>query len=143
MAPDGWPNGRHTTSTAWPSGTIRRQGGSMTETVAWICPSGHGAISTPYCPQCGEHPLRARDLTFRGLVEQVFEAFTNIDSRVLRSFRCLASSPGLLTVAFLTGRRKPYIGPVSLFLVTNVLFFAVESLTGSAVFSTPLEMHLH
>src|SRR5204863_10127210 len=69
--------------------------------------------------------------------------FTNIDSRVLRSFRCLASSPGLLTVAFLTGRRKPYIGPVSLFLVTNVLFFAVESLTGSAVFSTPLEMHLH
>jgi hypothetical protein len=114
----------------------------MAATVAWTCPSCHGAVSTPYCPECGERPLSPRELTFRGLLEQVFEAFTNIDGRVLRSFRCLVSSPGQLTVAFLQGRRRPFIGPVSLFLITNVLFFATETLTGGTVFSTPLESHL-
>ena len=115
----------------------------MSATVAWTCPSCRAAVATPYCPECGERPLRARELTLRGLGEQAFEAFTSIDGRLLRSFRCLVSRPGVLTVAFLQGRRKPYIGPISLFLVANVLFFAVESLTGGAVFSTPLASHLH
>jgi hypothetical protein len=41
------------------------------------------------------------------------------------------------------GHRKPFIGPVPLFLITNVLFFAVESMTGGTIFTTPLESHLH
>jgi hypothetical protein len=115
----------------------------MIATVPWTCPSCRGAVSTPYCPQCGERPLRPRELTLRGLGEQAFEAFTSIDGRLLRSFRCLVTRPGFLTVAFLQGRRKPYLGPVALFLVANVLFFGTESLTGGTVFSTPLESHLH
>jgi hypothetical protein len=115
----------------------------MIATVPWTCPSCRGAVSTPYCPHCGERPLRPRELTLHGLGEQVFEAFTNIDGRLLHSFRCLVTRPGLLTVAFLEGRRKPYLGPVALFLVANVLFFGIESLTGGTVFSTPLESHLH
>ena len=114
----------------------------MIATVPWTCPSCRGAVSTPYCPHCGEQPLRPHELTLRGLGEQVFEAFTNIDGRLLRSFRCLVTRPGLLTVAFLEGRRKPYLGPVALFLVANVLFFGIESTTGGTVFSTPLESHL-
>ena len=114
----------------------------MIATVPWICPSCHATVSTPYCPACGERPLRPHELTLRGLGEQVFEAFTNIDGRLLRSVRCLVSRPGLLTVSFLQGRRKPYLGPVALFLVANVLFFGIESMTGGTVFSTPLESHL-
>jgi Protein of unknown function (DUF3667) len=115
----------------------------MSAIVPWTCPSCRGAVSTPYCPECGERPLRPHELTLRGLGEQVFEAFTNIDSRVLRSFRYLLTRPGFLTVAFLQGRRKPYLGPVPLFLVANVLFFAAESVSGGTVFSTPLDSHLH
>ncbi len=51
--------------------------------------------------------------------------------------------PGLLTLAYLQGNRKPFIAPVPLFLIANVLFFGVESLTGGKVFTTPLESHLH
>jgi len=115
----------------------------MAETVAWTCPSCQGLVVTPYCPACGERPLLARELTLRGLADQLFQALTSIDGRLLRSFRSLVSRPGLLTVAFLQGRRKPYIGPVPLFLAANVLFFATESLTGGTVFSTPLDSHLH
>ena len=51
--------------------------------------------------------------------------------------------PGALTVAYLQGQRRPYIRPLQLFLIANVLFFAVESLTNSTIFSTPLDSHLH
>lgn len=109
----------------------------------WTCPTCKTGVSTPFCPTCGERPLRARELTLRGLFEHMFEAFTNIDSRLIRSFRRLLSSPGFLTVAYLDGRRKPYMGPVSVFLIANVLFFATESLTGGKIFTTPLDSHLH
>lgn len=87
--------------------------------------------------------MRTRDLTVRGLVEHVFESFTNVDSKLLRSFRALFSQPGLLTVAYLQGRRRAFIGPVPLFLIANVVFFAIESLVNSKVFITPLDSHLH
>jgi hypothetical protein len=111
--------------------------------VPWTCPSCQTGVTTRYCPSCGERRLLARELTLRGLVDQVFESFTNIDGRLLRSVRCLVTRPGALTVAYLDGRRTPYIGPVALFLAANVLFFAAESLTHGLVFTTPLESHLH
>jgi len=76
-------------------------------------------------------------------VHQAFEAFTNIDGRVLRTFRTLITRPGILTVAFIEGRRKPFVGPVALFLVANVLFFGAESLTHGLVFTTPLQSHMY
>lgn len=109
----------------------------------WTCPSCRRAIATPYCSTCGERRRDPRDLTLGGLLNQAFEAFTNIDGRVLRSFRWLLVSPGSLTVAFVEGRRKPFLGPVALFLVANVVFFGAESLTSGLVFSTPLSSHLN
>ena len=109
----------------------------------WTCPSCGSAIATTYCPVCGERSRDPRELTLRGLLGQAFEAFTNIDGRLLHSFRNLATRPGVLTVAFLEGRRKPYLGPFALFVVANVVFFAVESMTRGLVFSTPLDSHLH
>jgi len=51
--------------------------------------------------------------------------------------------PGALTVAYVQGQRRPYIAPFQLFLVTNVLLFATQSLTSTSVFSSTLESHLH
>ena len=115
----------------------------MSEAEKWTCPNCNLVVATRFCPTCGEHALHTRELTLRALFDQLFAAFTNIDSRLLRSFRFLVARPGALTIAYLNGQRKPYIGPVALFLIINVIFFAVESLTGGKVFTTPLESHLH
>lgn len=109
----------------------------------WTCPTCKIVVSTAYCPQCGERGLHPSELTLRGLAGEVFEGLTNIDGRLLNSFRWLVTRPGALTVFFLEGRRKPFIGPVALFLVVNVLFFATESMTRGLVFSTTLDSHLH
>ena len=115
----------------------------MRQTEKWTCPTCNVMVTTRFCPTCGEHELHTRELTLRALFEQLFAAFTSIDSRLLRSFRFLVTRPGALTIAYLKGQRKPYIGPVALFLLINVIFFAMESLTGGKVFTTPLDSHLH
>jgi hypothetical protein len=115
----------------------------VTVTEPWTCPSCNSTVSTPYCPTCGESPPSARDLTLRGLFTQLFHAFSSIDGRLIRSFRCLVTRPGVLTVAYVQGRRMPYIGPFQLFLIANVLFFAMQSLTHTNIVSSTLDSHLH
>jgi len=85
----------------------------------------------------------ARDLTLSGFMIHVFEALSSLNARLIRSFRCLVTHPGLLTVAYLQGQRKPYLLPLPLFLVANLVFFGVQSLTRANVFSTPLDKHLN
>ena len=115
----------------------------MTINEAWICPTCSSAVSTPYCPGCGESLPRARDLTLRGLCELLVRAFINIDSRLVRSFRHLVTCPGLLTRAYVQGQRRPFIGPLQLFLIANVLFFATQSGTNANIVSSQLDSHLH
>jgi hypothetical protein len=115
----------------------------MANIAQWTCPTCNALVATPFCPICGESPLHAHALTLRSLFGHMFAAFTSIDSRLVRSFRYLVSRPGVLTVAYLEGRRKPYLGPVRLFLIANILFFAVESLSGGTIFTAPLDSHLH
>ena len=98
---------------------------------------------TPYCSQCGERVLQPRDLTLRSLGEKLFHAMTSIDGRLIRTVRCLLRRPGVLTVAYIEGHRKPYIAPLQLFLIANVLFFAIQSLTSTNIFGASLQSHLH
>jgi hypothetical protein len=100
-------------------------------------------MSTPYCAQCGESPLAAHELTVRGLCSQFFQAVSSVDGRLIRSFRCLVNQPGALTLAYVRGQRIPYIGPFQIFLIANVLFYVVQSLTNTNIFSSTLDSHLH
>ena len=108
----------------------------------WTCPTCRTAVVARFCPSCGERPIEEHELTLRGLAAQIFNALTSVDGRLLRTFARLLRHPGDLTVAYLDGPRKPYIGPVPLYLMANVLYFAAESLFDAHVFSTSLHAHL-
>lgn len=77
-------------------------------------------------------------MTLRGLAEQIWSSLTSVDGKLIRTFLAVAK-PGVLTVAYLEGQRKPYLGRVPLFLMANVLFFAAESLLHTGVFATLAE----
>jgi hypothetical protein len=62
--------------------------------------------------------------------------------RLHASLRALASPPGRLTADWARGRRVPYLPPLTLFLWTNVVFFAVQWASGLGVLSWPLRVHL-
>jgi Protein of unknown function (DUF3667) len=115
----------------------------MADRVHWTCPTCKVTVTTPFCARCGEEPLAPRDLTLRGLAEKMLHAFTSIDARTARSAWKLLRQPGELTLAWTRGVRKPYVAPFELFLIANVLFFALQWLTGENVFSSSLNSHLH
>jgi hypothetical protein len=116
---------------------------SLAPVASWTCPTCERAVATPFCPGCGERPLIARELSLRGLFDKLFQALTSIDGKMVRTFRALLTRPGELTVAYTRGQRRPYIGPVQLFLLANVVFFGAQSITHLNVFSSPLSSHLN
>ena len=109
----------------------------------WVCPTCKTGVETLHCPGCGEKALQPKDLTFVGLMTQVVHGLSSIDSRLLQSLKVLLTRPGAVTNAYVLGPRKPYIGPFQLFLIVNVVFFAVQAFAGSPIFSTSLHSHLH
>ena len=115
----------------------------MANTAHWTCPTCSVVVVTPFCARCGEEPHGPRELTVRGLVDKVVHAVTSIDARAARSARTLLRHPGELTLKWTRGIRKPYVAPFQLFLIANVLFFALQSATGENVFSSSLDSHLH
>lgn len=115
----------------------------MTETGKWTCPGCGRRRASAFCPACGEAPLRPRDLRIDDLAGRIFAALTSVNAKFMRSFRALLLTPGALTEFYVAGRRRRYLGPLQLFLIANALFFAVQSWTRLAIFSSPLESHLH
>lgn len=115
----------------------------MATTPPWTCPGCRASLETPFCAQCGEEPLAPRDLTLRGLAAKLLHAFTSIDARVLRTTRRLLLQPGALTLDWTRGVRKAWVAPFQLFLIANVIFFGLQWLTGTKVFSSTLDSHLH
>ena len=111
--------------------------------VRWRCPNCGVERASAYCPDCGERPLAPPDLTPRGVVLQALKALGGVDGRLLRSLRALILEPGTLTRAHANGQRRPYVGPFQLLLTVNVLFFAMQSLTHTKIFSSTLDSHLH
>ncbi|SAL33684.1 DUF3667 domain-containing protein [Caballeronia humi] len=115
----------------------------MSAPAHWTCPTCAIEVTTPFCPQCGESPLRPPDLTLRGIAAKVLHAATSIDGRLLRTVWCLLCHPGQLTVAHLKGQRMPYVAPFQLFLIANAFFFAMQSLTDTQIFGSTMESHLN
>ncbi|HKS53694.1 MAG TPA: DUF3667 domain-containing protein [Steroidobacteraceae bacterium] len=109
----------------------------------WVCPTCGTGVESLYCPACGEKALQPKDLTFLGLMTQIFHNLSSIDSRLLHSLRDLIIRPGAMTNAYVLGPRKPYIGPFQLFLIVNVAFFAVQAFADSPIFSNSLHSHLY
>ena len=115
----------------------------MAATRRWTCPGCGKKRATTYCPACGEEPLRPRDLKVDDLATRIFAALSNVDGKLLRSFRALLAMPGALSEYYVAGQRRSWLGPLQLFLIANALFFAVQSWTHLAIFSSPLDSHLH
>jgi hypothetical protein len=115
----------------------------VSATARWTCPGCGRRRATAFCPSCGEEKLRPRDLKVDDLAARIFAALSSLDGKLMRSFRALLMTPGALTSSYVAGQRRVYIGPLQLFLIANALFFAVQSWTHLAIFSSPLASHLH
>lgn len=104
------------------------------------CPSCGAAFTGPWCAACGERRLRPELLGLRHFAGEAWGSLTDTDGRLLRSLWALLRRPGELTRAWWIGRRRPYLGPVQIFLIASIAFFLISPFD---LFSTPLRFHLH
>ena len=76
-----------------------------------------------YCPACGQN-TRERLPTFRQFMREATGRYIAYDGKFWKTLAALLFRPGFLTREYLAGRRRRYIGPARLFLVSSLLLFA-------------------
>ena len=80
-----------------------------------------------HCSHCGQR-AKVRVLSLGTLLRDLLGDITNFDSRLWRTLKPLAFSPGALTVEFLRGRRTYFSPPFRMYLILSVGFFLMASL---------------
>ncbi len=101
-----------------------------------------GAFSTENCLNCGEvlrgqhcshcgQRAKVRVLSLGTLLRDLLGDITNFDSRIWRTLKPLAFSPGTLTVEYLRGRRTHYSPPFRMYLILSVAFFLLTTVGGN------------
>lgn len=90
-----------------------------------------GAILTgPFCSQCGEKKVTAKDYSISHLAEETLGVFTHFDSKFFRTLKVLFKKPGELSRAYFRGGRSRYTKPLTVFVIINIVFFVVQPHTG-------------
>ena len=97
------------------------------------CVSCAAPLSGPYCSRCGERTLQPDALTLRHfLVHTVAGELLNVDGALWRTLRLLFVRPGLLSLEYAAGRRRPYVNPFRLLLIA-IIAYSLMTASGLAV----------
>ena len=80
-----------------------------------------------FCPACGQKNLDRKVPLWMFLGDFIRDEL-KIDNRLFRTLRHLTINPGFLTNEFIVGKRKSYIRPPQLFLLTGFLCFFIISI---------------
>jgi hypothetical protein len=91
------------------------------------CLNCGATLGGAYCSACGQPRVDLVAPTW-DVVREAFSDATDVDGRVVRTLRGIAS-PGSLTLDFLRGRRAPYVGPLKLFLIAGAVLSTTWALT--------------
>ncbi|MEQ9007155.1 MAG: DUF3667 domain-containing protein [Ekhidna sp.] len=90
-----------------------------------------------YCNHCGEKIINQNDRTLKHFFGELINAFTFADNKLWRTLKVIIQKPGFLSKEFADGRRKPYMKPVSIFFLANLIYFLFPLIN---TFTTPLSI---
>ena len=105
------------------------------------CPSCGHKFTGKYCATCGEKRVEHHDFTIPHFIEETIEGLTHFDNKFFRSINHLITKPGSLTLQFEQGSKVPFMKPMQLFIVCNVLFFLIVG--GINLFAIRLSSYLN
>ncbi|MFA6439088.1 MAG: DUF3667 domain-containing protein [Bacteriovoracaceae bacterium] len=79
-----------------------------------------------YCSSCGQRDKNIH-IPVKELVSEFIDALPSFDQRLVRSMIPFLFKPGMLSEAYLSGKRKQYVSPFKFYFFISVLFFFVNS----------------
>ena len=92
-----------------------------------LCLNCATELQGPFCHRCGQRD-QARRLPLKALIHDVVHDILHFDHKVLETIRFLVLKPGLLTLAYLDGRRSRYVPPFRLYIFVSFILFSAFSL---------------
>ena len=88
------------------------------------CKNCGSPLDGEYCGNCGQRNVDL-ERPIWGLAADVIKETFEVDGRTWLTIRTLFRHPGMLTSAYLAGRRRTYTPPLRLYLVTSIAFFVL------------------
>lgn len=92
------------------------------------CVSCGEAISGRFCHRCGEKVLEPSERTVVHFFAQVINEISSLESRLWSTVKTIFMQPGLLSSDYAKGRRNPYMKPIALFFLCNLVYFLFPAL---------------
>ncbi len=93
------------------------------------CQNCDTAFKGNFCPNCGQRARDNHDRSIKHLLGEFFGNLFFLDSRMWVSIKYLLFKPGLMTYEYMSGKRRKFLAPISIFLFSNLAYFFVNPVT--------------
>lgn len=95
----------------------------MEQETKQACMSCGESLHGRFCHHCGEKVLESKERTVVHFFGQVINEVTSLESRLWSTVKAIFVQPGLLSSHYAMGKRNPYMKPIALFFLCNLIYF--------------------
>src|SRR5688572_3875486 len=88
-----------------------------------VCKNCSNEFQGRFCNQCGEEIIAQHERSILHFLENVFHTITHADSKIFKNLRLILVNPGMLSKNLAIGKRQPFMKPISMFFVANLIYF--------------------
>lgn len=108
--------------------------------VVRTCVSCGNEFAGRYCNRCGEEVIEPSDKSFAHALVSTLHTMFSVDNRFLRTALMMVRHTGDYSSNYIKGVRAPFVRPVAIFLLVNLLYFVFPVYE---TFDAPLRTQMH
>lgn len=87
------------------------------------CRNCGATVSETFCSACGEKVFIPGEHSLKHFFGDILNALTFLDTKFLRTLKLMIARPGAMSYQYVNGKRVPFIKPMSMFFIANLVYF--------------------
>lgn len=88
-----------------------------------VCVTCSNQFVGKFCNRCGEKVISQHDRTIMHFLEGAFHMVTHVDGKIFKNLKWILIKPGYISKNFAIGKRQPFMKPIAMFFVANLIYF--------------------
>lgn len=88
-----------------------------------VCKTCANEFQGKFCNRCGERIMNPHDRSIFHFLESVFHTITHFDGKIFKNLKLILLKPGFISKKLSEGSRQPFMNPLSMFFVGNLIYF--------------------